>query len=83
MLSFSIVYLLIRKSFTKFDFISCQANLTASTWGAIRSPPTAGQSAADLPFSPTLSCEDDDSSNEEPVLSGFGAVSKDCSVSGL
>lgn len=59
-----------------------QANLT-STWGAIRSPPTGGGSASDLPFSPTLSCDDDESGNEEPVLSGFGAVSKDCCTSGL
>ena len=30
-------------------------------------------------FSPTMITEDDDDDNEEPLLSGFGDVSKECS----
>jgi hypothetical protein len=58
------------------------ANLT-STGGENWLPPKSGSSASDLPFPATPSCNEDDSGYEEPVLSGFGVVSMDCSTSVL
>lgn len=50
------------------------ANLTA--WSSIKSPPDEAD------CNPQISVEDDDSDgNDEPLLSGFGDVSKECSES--
>ena len=54
------------------------ASLTASTFGSIKTPPASLPSVDGAP-SPTLTVEDDDSDNGEPLLSGFGEVSKECS----
>ncbi len=56
------------------------ANLTASTWSSLKSPPTDEQDS----LSPTIvSADDNDDDNDEPLLSGFGDVSKECSGSEL
>lgn len=57
------------------------ANLTASTWSSLKSPPATadgGDGGGDI--SPTITIEDD---GEEPLLSGFGDVSKECTGSEL
>merc|ERR1719412_3435952 len=59
------------------------ANLTASTWSSLKSPPSSSTTIGDDPDSPTMITEDDDDDNEEPLLSGFGDVSKECSGSEL
>merc|ERR1719412_976847 len=59
------------------------ANLTASTWSSLKSPPSSSTTIGDDPDSPTMITEDDDEENEEPLLSGFGDVSKECSGSEL
>jgi len=61
------------------------ANLTASTWSSLKSPPMAGHHGDDADsMSPTIVLDGQDSdSNEEPLLSGFGDVSKECSGSEL
>ncbi len=51
------------------------ANLTASTFSSLKSPPNL-----DDDISPTIAMdEDDEDGDAEIVLSGFGEVSKDCS----
>ncbi|TRY69121.1 hypothetical protein TCAL_04113 [Tigriopus californicus] len=52
------------------------ASLTASTLGSFRNQ--YGLVTVDEPISPPCE-EDEDSDGEEPLLSGFGEVSKDCS----
>ena len=56
------------------------ANLTSATWSSLKSPPMYSDEADN---SPPLVAMDDDEENEEPLLSGFGDVSKECSGSEL
>ena len=50
------------------------ANLTFSTLGSLR-----GQNAPEMPMEPMSPMDDDEDGDEEPILSGFGSLSKDCS----
>ena len=56
------------------------ASLTSATWSSLKSPPMYSDEADN---SPPLVAMDDDEENEEPLLSGFGDVSKECSGSEL
>lgn len=53
------------------------ANLTFSTLGSLRGH--GGANPSDMPMEPMSPMDDDEDGDEEPVLSGFGSLSKDCS----
>ena len=54
------------------------ANLTFSTLGSLRGH-GGGTNPADMPMEPMSPMDEDEDDGEEPILSGFGSLSKDCS----